>query len=176
MNLQQFVDIAERESLVDIMLVLEINEVDGLTKFNQADRGPICLLFESGSVMLEQPLGREEISLAHVDLNTYVSDRGRAAEEWQFGVFSVLELFLYPFDEYSPPARIDRICVRRESDDKECLNGMLLTFSTGGTMGVDTTSVSGLRYFLDGQKALFERDRATVMRLKEELVWQRADE
>ena len=107
MNVQQFADIAQRESILDIMLICELNEVGGLTKLNQADRGPICFLFESSSVMLEQPLGREDISFAHVDLNSYLLDRHRAAEEWQFAVFSVLELFLYPENEYSPPARIE---------------------------------------------------------------------
>jgi hypothetical protein len=174
MTIEQFIQVAAAEPLLEIFLVsASLDLDDDLPKFSMAEGGPLCLQFQNTSVVLEQPRGRELISLTGGTINNWFAARPKD-EDFHLALFSIFDLFCYRKTRFDPPPTINSITGYAQAIVRDGYSGLILGLSTGGIIGIDSSSDAGLRYFLDSQKAIFDRQYIGSGHFEKHDVWLRS--
>jgi hypothetical protein len=89
--------------------------------------------------------------------------------EFEYVLFSIFEMACYRLNSFDTPPLIQGLTTYVCQDGT--IAGMLIKFSSGGTIGIDASSDEGLRYFFDDQTAVFEREVADITPLNKQVLW-----
>jgi len=147
------------------------------THFSPAEGGPLFIEFENVGVMFSQVLGREAIAISECRLSEWLAKMNECNEDYQFASMDVFELFCYRCNAFDKPPMVDRVVAYHTPDkakDGDPFFGLILTLSTGATIGMEASADGGLLYFLDGQASCFEKDCTNVFKLKRKELWKRS--
>jgi hypothetical protein len=100
----------------------------------------------------------------------------RAKQEYVDCPVALMRVFgqiCYPktLDDSSPFITKVTAC---EQTAKNKTSGLVIEFSTGGTMGIDATFYGGLVWFLDNQVSIFRREGMAALSMQERVLWQKS--
>ncbi len=171
MSINTFIETLKEQPITDVYMAIEALSDDPTERWAKLEGGPVIFCFDDSCVVLRQPIGSEDISCERLLLSEWSAWARKEYPDCRTGLMRIFENVCYRKNLDDAPPRVTKVTTFEQGNTKK-LGGLLIDFSTGGSIGLDASSYGGLVWFLNEQLPIFRSEYAAIVPLHEEVVWQ----